>query len=334
VAEYFPVAVDAAEEAEDDSDSAWAQAQERIDRLEKFRELFFALKDELEALGNAQQQLGESLSEADLPADLQGQFDALQNHCESLRTQLEQLEDQGEASASSAPMSQPPSPEQVRLNALQDVLGQQSDTLQSMKETVRTATEDSQAEMVAALEKLLHELEQRHLEANTCIEMMQQENERLHNKLETGNLPGEQTEAAANEIVVGLESQLGKQQNNIDELHELMEKLQLEADKAQDMQAKLDHFDLSTRDMNMCIQVLEEENVFLQEQIKALLTVEGGGNIYDKTAKEDDKAGLQQELEDLKNQLQDKADKLAALEARYASMEKEYLTLYEASQAS
>ena len=86
----------------------------------------------------------------------------------------------------------------------------------------------------------------------------------------------ESDEGVASELA----EQLDKQKKKIFELHHLIDDLNLEAEKAEALQEKLDQFELASRDMNMCIQVLEEENGFLQEQIRSLLQLDNKESVY------------------------------------------------------
>ncbi len=334
VTEYFlPEASEPEEAIAEETDDALAQAQTRIQSLEKFRDNFFTLKNELDALEEARQELAsrldELLPETERSEELQSLLDAMTGQWQQLQHRLAQMEGQGEGIAASAETSVA-----VRIDELHGVLSQQGDTLMTMRQVLDQVKEDPQAESIEALEKQLQELEQHYREANTCIEIMQQENERLQEKIDRKEDRIEQVKAEKNESVNDLAEQVDRQKRNIGELQDMVGELQLEAGKAEQLQAKLDQFDLASRDMNMCIQVLEEENAFLQEQIKALLQAEDGGSVYDKTDETGDSEALQQEIAGLKNQLQEKEQKISEVEARYASMEKEYLTLYEEAQSS
>lgn len=191
------------------------------------------------------------------------------------------------------------SSEVERINELHSVLNQQGDTLLTMRQVLDQAKLDPQAEFIEALEKQLHQLEQRYREAGTCIDIMQQENDRLLAKVDRKDVRIEQIEEEKSENVAGLEEQLGRQRRNISELHHMIDGLQIEAEKAEQLRAKLDQFELASRDMNMCIQVLEEENEFLQEQIKALLHSDDSSSVYDKANKENNREALHQQIADL-----------------------------------
>ncbi len=231
------------------------------------------------------------------------------------------------------------------LQQMQGALQQQGVALESVRTLFEQVKEDPSAEALEQMEQQLQELERRYQEANTCIEMMEQENARLQQAME-----GVEEEKRQN--AQALEAQIGKQKENVSELCEMLDDLELEAEKAQQLQKKIDAFELTSRDMNLCIQVLEEENEELHKQVNYLQQQQGGDEAGSEEAAQQ-LASLEQEVGALKSQLglleteknalglqwqeqqetlAEKEQALAQLEERYASLEKEYLTLYEASQ--
>ena len=234
-------------------------------------------------------------------------------------------------------LPQEPEPAQIQpdenpvqsVEGLQDVLGEQGKVIQSLVRVVAQGKQDPGPDLVHELEGQILELERHYREASTCIEIMRQENERLQNKVDRKDQRIDRTEAQMNESVADLQEQLGKQQRNMAELHELVGGLQLEAEKAVELQAKLEQFDLASRDMNMCIQVLEEENEFLQAQVRSLLQLDEGDSVYQKEELENRIAESEQQVAELESRLEDSRRKIREWEEKYASMEQEYLTLYE-----
>jgi predicted nucleotide-binding protein (sugar kinase/HSP70/actin superfamily) len=83
----------------------------------------------------------------------------------------------------------------------------------------------------------------------------------------------------------------------------------------------------------MCIQVLEEENQFLQEQIAELLKSDDSQSVYDKTDEQKDSAELEAQIEALRTELAEKEQKVREAEEKFSAMEQEYLTLYEEANA-
>ena len=221
----------------------------------------------------------------------------------------------------------------VQVEALQDNLQQQGVTLDTMRQVLQQVKQDPKAGLIDQLETQLKELERRYREADTCIEIMGQENDRLQEKIDRRDYRIGQVEAEKTESVTDLEEQLDKQKRNITDLHNMVGDLQLETEKAAQLQDKLDHFELASRDMNMCVQVLEEENQFLQEQIQALLKADESGSVYDKAEEQKDPAELEALIEALRAELGEKEQRVREAEDRYTAMEQEYLTLYEAANA-
>ena len=221
----------------------------------------------------------------------------------------------------------------VQVEALQDNLQQQGVTLGSMRQVLQQVKQDPKAELIDQLETQLKELERRYQEADTCIEIMGQENDRLQEKIDRRDYRIGQVEAEKTESVTDLEEQLDKQKRNINDLHNMVGDLQLETEKATQLQDKLDNFQLASRDMNMCVQVLEEENQFLQEQIQELLKADESGSVYDNAEEQKDPAELEAQIEALRAELSEKEHRVREAEEKYAAMEQEYLTLYEAANA-
>ncbi|MCO6411206.1 MAG: hypothetical protein J5I92_00545 [Thiogranum sp.] len=217
---------------------------------------------------------------------------------------------------------------------LAGIINGQGDALESFRQVFEVIRKEPDPKALEQMDKSLRELERRYREASTCIEIMEQENQRLQYKVEQGNWRLDRAEHDKHESIAALQGQVGKQKRSISELNHLIDDLQLEAEKAAELQARLDQFDLATRDMNMCIQTMEEENEFLREQIQALLQVQ-----QDETANagaENQRSRieeLERDLEALQALLKQKDETIAAALEKYATMEKEYLTLYEQSKS-
>jgi DNA repair exonuclease SbcCD ATPase subunit len=217
------------------------------------------------------------------------------------------------------------------------------DNFFSMKKQLQEL-EDSKHKLAEQLEALIPEAE-RSEELKALLETMSAQRERLEDELAqlesqsdelakaaSQNTPTEEeqqrTETENEETESELTAQIDKQKKKIFELHHLVDDLHLEAEKSEALQAKIDQFDLANRDMNMCLQVLEE-NQFLQEQIKSLLQLDEGKSVYDSDEPDNDDTELQQQLETFQTALKEKDQQIKSLEEKYASMEQEYLTLYE-----
>lgn len=234
-------------EPEAESDDPLTKAQARIKSLEKFRDHFFSMKKQLEALEASKQKLIEQLEtllpEAERSEELRSLLDTMNAQRDRLQDELAQLESQSDALAKAASQNGPTADKLQRIEA--------------------------------------------------------------------------ENEENASELT----EQIDKQKKKIFELHHLVDDLHLESEKAEALQAKIDQFELANRDMNMCIQVLEEENQFLQGQIQSLLKLSEDQSVYDVDGP--------QQLEALQAQLTEKDEQIKILEEKYNSIEQEYLTLYE-----
>ncbi|VAW80084.1 hypothetical protein MNBD_GAMMA15-1209 [hydrothermal vent metagenome] len=195
--------------------------------------------------------------------------------------------------------------------------------------------EDSKQKLVFQLEALIPEAE-RSEELLALLDTMNAQRDRLEAELaqlesQSDELAkaGPEKTASEDDSISELETQVSQQKKKMSELHHLVDSLNLEAENTAALQTELDKVDLSNRDMNMCIQVLEEENQFLQEQIKTLLQADEKDSIYDSDKPENNDSELQQEVETMKTALDEKDQQIRTLQDKYDAMESEYLTLYE-----
>jgi chromosome segregation ATPase len=248
-------------------------------------------------------------------------------------TEADQHELQADADSQDIAEEDQSSGSDAQVEVLQDNMRQQGIVLDDIRQALQQVRQDPQAEAIEKLEQQLKKLEQRYREASTCIDIMGQENDRLQEKIDHRDHRIGLVEAEKTESVADLEEQLDKQKRSVSELHSLVDGLQLETEKANQLQNKLDQFELASRDMNMCIQVLEEENQFLQEQIAALLKADDGESVYDKAGDNNELAELQAQIEILRKELVEKDKKIREAEDRFTAMEQEYLTLYEEANA-
>jgi chromosome segregation ATPase len=161
---------------------------------------------------------------------------------------------------------------------------------------------------------------------------MEQENQRLKHRVERAGLRADRAAADSHESVAELQQQLDKKKRTITELHERLVSLKLEAEQAQALRGQIERLERTSRDMAMCVETLEEENEFLQEQIRALLQLDQDQTVYEADGSKSG-APAQDELHKLQEEIRTRDEKLKALEEKYAAMEQEYLTLYEEANA-
>lgn len=212
---------------------------------------------------------------------------------------------------------------------LVNVFGQQGNALVSLRSVFDQVREKPDTETLDELENQLKELERRFGEANTCVEMMEQENQRLQDQMEKEE---QRMDKARHEDAVEFAQQLGKQKNSLSSLQGMVNDLQLEAGKAAELQEQLKQFESNAREMNLCIEIMEDENLFLRDQVQALLQADQAESLEQKKVTTDNEE-LSNRIEALQSELEEKQGKLSELERRYAEMEKEYQLLYEKAQS-
>lgn len=214
------------------------------------------------------------------------------------------------------------------IDTLQGALSGQADAIQSLQHLLLQARQAPDESLVEQMEKHIAQLERQAREANTCVEIMEQENQRLHHQVDGAGLRAGRAVAEVQENMVELQQKLDARNHAIAELRETVDRLKAETEQAHTLQARVEQMERADRDMSMCVETLEEENEFLQEQIRALLKLEQDQALYqgDEPASG---APAQPELEQLQEELRARDEQLKTLEQKYAAMEQEYLTLYE-----
>ncbi len=310
-------------------DGELAKARQRIESLEKFRGHFFAVKKQLKELEETRQKLMERLEtllpKAERSDELQALLAELAEQKLRLQDDLDALEADREEAQAGAESAQDAEQSRARhIGALQGALGGQVDAIESLQHLVLQARQQPDEGLIEQMEKQIAQLERQCREANTCVEIMEQEYQRVQHQVERA---GQGAAVDSNDSVVQLQ-QLDKQKRTITELHDMVESLQLEAEQAQSLRGKIEQLERASRDMTMCVETLEEENEFLREQVRALLQLDQDQPVNRADGRVSD-APAQAELEKLQEEMRARDEKLKALEEQYAAMEQEYLTLYE-----
>lgn len=323
--------------AADREDGELDRLRKRIQSLEKFRGHFFSLKKQVTELEGTRQRLVEQLEtllpEAQRSEQLQALLTEMAEQKRRLQDDMDAL-DAGPADAQSgAEAAQDAEPDSApHIGTLQTALSGQVNAIQSLQHLLLQARQEPDQTLIEEMEKHIAQLERQCREANTCVEIMEQENQRLQHRVERAGLRADRAAADSRESVAELQQQLDKKKRTITELHERLVSLKLEAEQAQALRSQVERLERTSRDMAMCVETLEEENEFLQEQIRALLQLDQDQTVY----QADDSisgAPAQDELHKLQEEIRTRDEKLKALEEKYAAMEQEYLTLYEEANA-
>ncbi len=239
--------------------------------------------------------------------------------------QLAEEASQNEQSVDSADI---PESERGEVKRLVSVLDQQGNALSSLRAVFEQAKEQPDTAAFTELETQLRELERRFDEATTCVEIMEQENHRLQHQMEHEE---QQAERERHEDAAEFSHQLGKQKQNISALYDMVGELQLEAEKATALHAQLDQFENNAREMSLCIETMEEENLFLRNQVEALQSIDKKRSEEEQTAAGEANEAAARRIESLQAELEAKHKSMEELQTRFAEVEKEYLLLYEKS---
>ncbi|MCA1805001.1 MAG: hypothetical protein LC646_06625 [Xanthomonadaceae bacterium] len=145
---------------------------------------------------------------------------------------------------------------------LRDLIGHQQDAMRNL----RTELESRSGE-IDELETIVAQLdafETQMTELVRCIEVLEQENERLKQAREQGVVTGPGTSP---EELNRLKEMVNDQHSTIGNLQTMLEQLRPEAGKAHDLEDMLNDVVKSNKELNTCIMVLEDENQSLRDQL-------------------------------------------------------------------
>ncbi|HEY9149885.1 MAG TPA: hypothetical protein VIQ75_03700 [Gammaproteobacteria bacterium] len=148
---------------------------------------------------------------------------------------------------------------------LRDLIGHQQDAMRNL----RTELESRSGE-IDELESIVAQLdafEAQMTELVRCIEVLEQENERLKQAREEGVVTGPGTNP---EELNRLKEMVNDQHSTIGNLQIMLEQLRPEAGKAHDLEDMLNDVVKSNKELNTCIMVLEDENQSLRDQLNSI----------------------------------------------------------------
>jgi predicted RNase H-like nuclease (RuvC/YqgF family) len=197
---------------------------------------------------------------------------------------------------------------------LRDLIGHQQDAMRNL----RTELESRSGE-IDELETIVAQLdafEKQMTELVRCIEVLEQENERLKQAREEGVVTGPGTSP---EELNRLKEMVNDQHSTIGNLQTMLEQLRPEAGKAHDLEDMLNDVVKSNKELNTCIMVLEDENQSLRDQLN---TQEKQGDTPGETDGADI-AVFQQRIQELESLLEFKDATLEQLEQDIDRLRKE-----------
>lgn len=225
------------------------------------------------------------------------------------------------------------------VNKLKDIIYDQENALSSMQKNLAKAIEEApqESESLNDLHQQFTSLERQIVDSKMCMDILETENERLQDELHKiqAQLPEDDTADDDTEVTVEIsqiKEVVRQQKERIKQLQAIIESLEIDTNKAEELQTHLSAFTRSSEEMMSCITILEEENERLQDEVHT---------IEDTLQHEADDAGNSQDLNELQikiNELEEEVVKkdlaLAQLQEEFSSMETEYLAMYEAMQES
>lgn len=188
---------------------------------------------------------------------------------------------------------------------LRDLIGHQQDAMRNLRTEL-----ESRAGEIDELEAIVAQLDA--FEAQTselvrCIEVLEQENERLKQARKEGVTAGAGTSP---EELDRLKGMVNDQQSTISRLQGMLEQLRPEAGKAHALEGMLDKVVKSNKELNTCVKVLENENQHLRDQLDTL----GQQAAMPAAEPDPDIAAFQQRIQELESLLEFKDATLEQLE--------------------
>lgn len=223
------------------------------------------------------------------------------------------------------------------VNKLKDIIYDQENALSSMQKNLAKAVEEApqESESLSELQQQFSTLERQIVDSKMCMDILETENERLQDELHKiqSQLPQDtesDDESGSTIEISQIKEVVRQQKERIKQLQAIIESLEIDKDKSEELQTHLSAFTRSSEEMMSCITILEEENERLQDEVHT---------IEDSLQHEAGDASESEQLEELQvkiNQLEEEVVKkdlaLAQLQEEFSSMETEYLAMYEAMQ--
>lgn len=225
------------------------------------------------------------------------------------------------------------------VNKLKDIIHEQENALFSMQKNLAKAIEDApqESESLNELHQQFSSLERQILDSKMCMDILEAENERLQDELHKINAgasqDAEQDSDSDSEVTVEIsqiKEVVRQQKERIKQLLAIIETLEIDTGKAEELKTHLGAFTRSSEEMMSCITILEEENERLQDEVH---TIEDSlQHEADDSSESQQLQELQAKISELEEEIVKKDLALAQLQEEFSSMETEYLAMYEAMQ--
>ncbi len=224
----------------------------------------------------------------------------------------------------------------AEMNRLKDVINNQQDAMTALRKELEARAGD--IEDLDSIMQKLDEFERQSSELETCLSVLEQENERLKSATAAGGQDTAGADTREPAKLSGLKSMMGQQQESISNLQNLIKELAPEAGKAKELEDAINGITRTNKELDGCVAVLEDENAKLRSELEQIQTQldaaqeeasAGAVDItVDDTAEADSTAN---EPDEEKQELEIKVQELEALvefkDAAIEELEKQYNTL-------
>lgn len=117
-----------------------------------------------------------------------------------------------------------------------------------------------------------------------------------------------------------IKNMVDKQKREIAELHQQIADLEIEKASADELRGALDALVQRNEEMTLAVEVIQDENQYLQEQVEQMVAQQGQLD-----------GSFVMEIDSLRRELEDKEQAYSQLEKKFADMEANYIELYEKS---
>lgn len=222
----------------------------------------------------------------------------------------------GSDAAGAAKLSRRYEEELARLRA---VIGNQHEIMRELESivTANVGTDETADEARRKLELW----EQQAAELERCVGVLEMENKRLRTEHNgpAGESPATEPSADVPEEDDQLRSLIGSQQETINQLHQLVQGLVPEAEKAKKLTDIIGRIERANQELNTCVVVLEDENDLLRGRVQEL-----EASVPAQAPESQPQSGR---IDELEAEIQFKDAAIEELQQQYKSLESKYAAL-------
>ncbi len=260
------------------------------------------------------------------------------------------VSDAGESAQDDAARSQLDTHDE-EFDRLKQVINNQHEAMAALRTELKAR--ESEIEDLDVILAKLDEFEQHDEQLQSCLDVLEKENQRLKEAHDSQSSAGARIEAMDPAQLTGLKSMLGDQQQTIQNLQTLLQQLAPEASKAKELEQAIANIERANQELDSCVAVLEDENAMLRAELEAINAQLEQQELEEKAAEEkaaaeiEDDPGIEIETDDSgtelseddeKQQLEIKLEELEALvefkdaaieelEKQYSSLESKYMAI-------